>query len=104
MTKIFLHTETPDRRVGYVQGEVFFKVIRGSKHILRRPPSIATDKAILEKAQLLGAVDMEVTDTETSTAYTAPIDDILRYGFLIERGHSVQVALPLTFWTATTSQ
>ena len=89
------------RAIGTVRGDTFYKSIRGSAHILRTPRAIALDLGSLEQAEQAGAVNVQVTDTETGTVYRSTIEHIRRDGFELNRGFGAQIALPLDGWTET---
>jgi len=86
------------RVIGKVQGQVFYKRIRGSKHILRVPPAIAVDTEALRAAEHLGAREVLVEDTENGTLYRASIAMFWEHGFEFNRGFGDQVGLPLHRW------
>ena len=85
--------------VGKVEGDVFLKSIRGSRHILRKPPAIAFDVSTLNQAEQAGAVIVQVVDQETGITYRAQIAHIKDVGIRIDRGYGEQIALPLEGWT-----
>jgi hypothetical protein len=62
------------------------------------PPAWAFDVFSLVQAQRLGAVDVELFDTDTCETYGLPIADVYERGFKINRGHGEQVAVPLNCW------
>lgn len=86
------------RVVGQVEGRTFRKTVRGSKHRLRRPPAWALDVASLDEAEALGARFVEIHDVESDLLYRASIADIRQWGFVLDRGHGLQIALRLEFW------
>lgn len=86
--------------VGYVQGGVFRKRVRGSRHMLRAPRAWAFGLDSLDEAERLGAGRVEVYDTETATTYQADLDRIRSKGVLIDRGRGPQLALLLKEWLA----
>lgn len=86
------------RVVGVVRGDVFIKHIRGSVHMLQRPPAIAFDVSSLADAARAGAAWAEVTDTETGQTYRARLDTIRNYGRVFNRGYGEQIYLPLAMW------
>lgn len=93
------------RVVGYVEGETYFKRIQGSKHILRTPPAIAFGVAALKQAEYFGAVNVEITESETNEIYYATIEFIRENGFKIQRGGwEEQIALPLNKWDTKTKR
>ena len=87
------------RCVGEVRGDTFYKTVRGSKHMLRKPRAWAIDMQSLADAEALGAVRVEITDRESDSVYRASIAEIRRLGFVFDRGAGPQVALPLNCWT-----
>jgi len=93
-TPIFVGSQV----VGYVQGNIFRKSIRGSVHMLRKPKAIAFDISTLKDAANAGATQVEVKDTETGKIYLARIDDILRDGKRFNRGYGWQVYYLLSRW------
>jgi hypothetical protein len=66
--------------------------------MLRRPPAWAIDAAILEAARQDGARTVEITDIETRRVYRASIAAFDAHGVRLDRGHGVQIALPLAHW------
>ena len=100
--KSFQDNSTPifvgSQAIGRVQGDTFYKNIRGSRHMLRKPKAIAFDVSSLYDAQRAGAVRAEITDTETGRVYVARIDDILRDGKRFNRGYGWQIYFLLSRW------
>lgn len=86
------------RCVGYVAGGVFVKSVRGSVHQLRRPPAWCLDAGSLDEAEALGALRVEIYDTETGNRYTASVRLIREKGFALDRGFGRQIGLPLELW------
>ncbi len=89
------------RVVGEVRGGVFCKTVRGSAHMLRKPPAWALDLGSLLQAEKLGAKSVELRDTDTGNRYRATIEQVRRYGFVFDRGWGRQIGLPLDRWTVT---
>lgn len=81
-----------------LEGRTLKKRVRGSVHMLRRPPAWAIDQAILEAARRDGAVTVEITDVETRRRYIAPIEAFDLHGLRFNRGFGEQIALPLAHW------
>ncbi|HQP61915.1 MAG TPA: hypothetical protein PKX41_11970 [Anaerolineaceae bacterium] len=81
------------------KGDTLYKTVKGSIHMLRRPPAWALDMAILNEAEKAGAVRVQVTDKETGTIYRATVGHIREAGITFNRGHGLQIALPLSGWT-----
>jgi len=86
------------RVVGHVRGNVFYKNIRGSKHLLKKPPAIACDVASLAQAEQYGAVWVDVCDTETRIHYRASLAHIRQKGKQFNRGYGEQIYLLLEGW------
>lgn len=85
--------------VGHVLGDTFFKVFRGSVHILRQPRALANQVSALDDAEREGAVFVQETDSETNRVYRAPIALIRKRGIRIDRGNfGPQLALLLGEW------
>jgi hypothetical protein len=89
------------RVIGRVRGDTFWKSIKGSRHILQKPPSIAFDVCTLDQAEQAGAERVQVTDCETGTIYRATTAHIREKGFAFNRGWGHQIALSLDGWTKT---
>lgn len=87
-----------NRTVGHVIGTTFHKTIRGSVHLLRRPPAVAFDISTLEDARQAGASQVEVSDSDTGAVYRAPMHLILDKGTRFNRGYGEQVYLTLANW------
>jgi len=86
------------RIVGQVKGDTFYKNIRGSRHMLRKPQAIAFDISTLEDALDAGASKVEVTDLDDGKVYIAHIVDILRDGKRFNRGYGAQIYYLLSRW------
>ena len=89
------------RVVGQVRGNVFHKTVRGSVHMLRRPPAWALDLGSLLQAEKQGARSVEIRDIETGNRYRASIEQVRRHGFTLDRGYGQQIGLALDRWTLT---
>lgn len=88
------------RRIGIVKGDCFYKVVQGSKHLLRRPEKAwAFSLGVLHQAARLGAVTVQVCDVESGRVYRATIRDIWTRGFPVTYDpNDDQIALPLEYW------
>lgn len=84
--------------VARVEGDVLYKTISASRHLLREPAAIAFDVTILDAAGAAGAQTVKVFDRETGDLYTARLDDFYTRGIRFDRGHGAQIALPLAAW------
>lgn len=87
------------RVVGEVSGDVLRRVIHGSRHLLREPVAIAHETGVLDQAERLGAVRVEVRDVETGALYATTIGTIRAHGFKVNRGFGEQIAMRLSRWT-----
>lgn len=86
------------RSAGRVIAGTLRKSISASRHLLKKPPAIAFDVSVLEDAARLGAVRVEVRDTESGTVYRAELADFWQYALRLNRGFGKQLALPLNRW------
>ena len=99
-----LETGTPIYRhdgaavVGRVEGDTFYKSARSTVHLLRRPRAWACDLDALDQARAAGAAWVELFDRDPGTTYRAALVEFYRRGLRIDRGHGVQMALPLAAW------
>jgi hypothetical protein len=87
-----------NRVVGLVRGGEFIKRVKGSRHFLRRPPSICFDVSSLEEARNAGASTVKVIDDESGQVYQVPISLIFAKGFIFNRGHGEQIGLVFRYW------
>ena len=86
------------RCVGEVRGDTFYKTVRGSVHMLRKPRAWAFDWRSLADAERSGARLVEIHDSETGNTYRASVETIRAHGFVFNRGAGRQIALPLDRW------
>lgn len=91
------------RVIGQVRNAVFCKAVCASRHFLHTPPAIAFDLESLVEAGQAGAEVVRVEDIETGRVYAATMGQVRRRGFIIDRGHGVQLAVPLSIWSVTGS-
>ena len=87
--------------IGRVKGDTFQKSIKGSKHMLHKPPAIAFDVSTLDQAERAGAVKVQVIDQETGITYRANLEHIKEKGFTFNRGFGEQIALTMEGWSQT---
>ncbi len=92
------YCNTQGKPVAVLDGTTLRKRVRGSVHMLRRPPGWAVDLAILEQARQDGAQIMEILDSENHRVYRASLTDFDRFGLTFDRGFGTQVVLPLAHW------
>lgn len=97
-TRPFPVLTSSGRFVGEVRGDVFYKVAKGSIHMLRRPPGWALDTSTIDDAEAAGASKIQILDLETGRTYRTAISTIRSRGFQLDRGYSIQRCLPLQFW------
>jgi hypothetical protein len=84
--------------VGAVRGGEFIKKVKGSRHFLRKPPSIAFDLNSIEEARTCGANSVRIIDKETGKIYQAFISTIFAKGFQVNRGYGKQIGLEFRYW------
>lgn len=87
-----------NKLVGRLFLGTFTKLVRGSKHFLRKPPAIAFDIPTLEYVRNHGANIVRVIDNETGKSYVASIETIFKHGFEFNRGYGDQIALEMVYW------
>ncbi len=91
------------KKVGQVRGDVFYKSIVGSRHMLRKPQAIAISLDALTQAKEAGAALVEVLDKETGIRYQTSLEHFWKAGFSLERGgFGRQLGLPLAGWAKIT--
>ena len=85
--------------VGRVEGDTFYKRARSTVHMLRRPRRAwAADVDTLDQARAAGAEWVEVLDQDTGARYRVALVEFYRRGLRVDRGHGLQLALPLECW------
>jgi hypothetical protein len=85
---------------GVIENRVLRKAIRGSVHLLRKPPAIAIDARMYDRYRPYFD-EIEITDTETGTVYRVGAGYFDRQRFTIERGYGRQYTLELKHWQTT---
>jgi len=83
--------------VGRMQDGWLTKHVDSSKRQLLKPPAWCIDREHLERLEEIGAVGVLLID-EQGTEWRATVGTFRQYGIPINRGHGVQVALPLARW------
>jgi len=84
---------------GQLHGDVWCKCVAGSRHMLRVPrPAWAVDAADLDAAERMGAMVLELRDTESGTVYRAALRTLRERGHCFDRGFGAQIALGLPHW------
>ena len=66
--------------------------------MLRRPRAWACDVDALDQARAAGAEWVEVYDLDTGARYRVALVEFYRRGLKVDRGHGLQLALPLECW------
>lgn len=103
------HTPTEKRTPIYFNGQVVMTVTDGRairhakpEHQLRTPPAWALNESVYRQCQDAGAEwYVTICGNETFTVSAAVMEV---KGFWIERGFGRQWALPLSYWTVTTTK
>ena len=83
--------------VAGISGDCLHKVIR-DQHVLRRPPAIAFDAAIIAEAARRGVRTVSVLNADSGRSYAVTLADFQRYGIRFNRGWGDQLALELKYW------
>jgi hypothetical protein len=78
--------------VAVEKGDVLYKRVRGSIHMLYKPPAWGIDEDIFQK---LKATKIRILDTDTNTIYWSETKTWTQHGFVQDRGHGLQRFLPL---------
>ncbi len=92
------------RTIGTIEGGIFKKTIKGSKHILRCC-GIAFSLDALRQAARVGFTAFEVTDRETGTVYTVDRATFETYSEPVHfAGFDAQRALSLQYWAVSLPQ
>lgn len=86
------------RTVAHVVGESLNKTIDGERHMLKRPPAIAFDEAVIEQAVQLSAKKIHVVDMRNRKNYDCTMDTFMEYCKVFDRGYGKQLYLVLAYW------
>ena len=86
--------------VAFAGGEIWLVKdgLDPDRHMLKKPPAWATDAEHLDMLRVVGGAGVRLICRD-GTTYEATLETIDRYGFVFDRGHGRQVALPLGRWT-----
>ena len=87
--------------IGKSNGQIFRKTIKGSLHLLRKPPAIAIDATAYEHEISKTHQYIEVFDTDTNNLYISSIENFNKHKGLLDRGHGRQYYLSLCHWQLT---
>jgi hypothetical protein len=86
------------RKVGTITDRLFWKNVRGSRHMLRNPKGWAIEAEVFD-ALVDQADTIEVTDLETNIVYTVDVRTFDMYQRKIRRGEfGPQYVLELEYW------
>lgn len=84
--------------MGYaIDGETLTKHVRGSIHMLLRPPAWAVQTVVLSAHKDIRFI--VVIDDESSLTYTAERELFDKHGLPVNRGFGAQTALVLKYWS-----
>tara|TARA_Y100000310_G_scaffold87215_1_gene84048 strand:- start:57 stop:947 length:891 start_codon:yes stop_codon:yes gene_type:complete len=86
------------RKMGVVSRGTFTKFIKGSEHLLRKPPAIAYDSLPFDTAIKNSCKNLVVVDVETGEEYRTTVAEFISSKFSINRGFGEQYALSLSMW------
>ena len=86
---------------GQVTGGVFTRRI-DDRQILQKPPALAYETVVIERARAMGAHTLRVIHGER--VYTASMAHFLNHAFDLNRGFGPQKALGLNEWTIEGSE
>lgn len=89
------------KKIGTVIEGTFYKIISGSKHIMRNPHAIFFDVSSLREAESYGAKFLHITDKETGDIYTASFSDLWQYAIHKNFGFGEQVGLKVNRFNVT---
>lgn len=85
--------------IGYLKDHTFIKRVRGSKHMLRKPPAWCISKQAFCEEVLPNTESILVEDAESGLIYECPTKIFAEHAFEIQRGNfEPQLALGLRFW------
>lgn len=87
-----------NKKIGYVEGDTFYKIVFGSKHFLRKPPAITYNDSAIEDAKGNGATKLAVYDSEADVFYTADMSILDNNHIKIDYGYGPQLALKFCYW------
>lgn len=97
-----VHDDTPSTDCqplhGKVVGRVWRKRVRCSTGMLHKPTGWAVDVFDLKRAEKLGALRLDLHETEQDVIYSAPLATLRQYGRPIDRGCGKQILLMLGYW------
>ena len=87
-----------EKFIGEVEGETYYKKVKGSIHKHRVLNAWGIDLGILRGLRTKGVKAVHITDVEDGETYTASVDVILARGIIKDFGYGQQIFLPLNRW------
>ncbi len=75
-----------------------FKTVDAKHHQLHTPPAWCCDRVALDQAAAAGCTYVVLRERGSGRFWSARLDAFRTSGFTLDRGHGVQVALPLARW------
>ncbi len=92
------------KTIGHSDGHTFTKKIKGSKHILKKPPAIAIDAEAFDREIASTCQKIEVYDSESNRLYTSTTENFNHHKGTIDRGFGKQYFLPFHRWDSDTPE
>ena len=87
---------------GTIQSGVYKKTVSGSRHFLKKPPSIALEVTDLDGVRQHNGKTIEITDRESGKVYSVDFDHFCRHASEpFNRGWGWQRFLTFSHWTVT---
>jgi hypothetical protein len=75
-----------------------YKRVSGKEHQLQSPPAWTYDIVVLEQADKFGADLLVIDDNDNDFRYSISVESFRRNGFLLDRGHGLQMACTIHRW------
>ena len=85
-------------QIGHVVDGVFYKRVRRSEHMLRKPPAWANDIDSLKQVERANGTFVVLDETEWGIRYSAPLARIWDRGREFNRGFGDQIFMVLGDW------
>ena len=85
--------------VGEIEGGVFYKHVNPNIHMVRRPPSWATDAESFDREVAPYCHTIVLIDMTSDKQWEVSIEMFQKHKFQLNRGHGRQYALVLKWWT-----
>lgn len=90
---------TTGRVIGDIDGGVFYKRVNPEIHMVRRPPSWATDADSFDREVAPNCHTIVLIDITSDKQWEVSVEMFLKHRFKLNRGHGKQYALVLKWWT-----